>query len=64
MILLRTAVKQEGLHAAFMTKPGLPNVFSSGWHLHQSLAQTEGGQNVFTAEGALLSGVQNSPVLP
>ena len=59
MVLLRTAVKQaarrQGLHATFMTKPGLPNVFSSGWHLHQSLARTEGGQNVFTAAGALLS---------
>ncbi len=59
MILLRTAVKQvarrQGLHATFMTKPGLPNVFSSGWHLHQSLARTEGGQNAFTAADALLS---------
>ncbi len=59
MVLLRTAVKQvarrQGLHATFMTKPGLPNVFSSGWHLHQSLAQAEGGQNAFTAADALLS---------
>ncbi len=45
---LRTAVKQVsqrlGLHATFMTKPGLPNVFSSGWHLHQSLADLETGR--------------------
>jgi glutamine synthetase len=59
MIMLRTAVKQvarrHGLIATFMTKPGLPNVFSSGWHLHQSLAQLESGQNAFTAPDALLS---------
>ena len=59
MIMLRTAVKQvarrHGLHATFMTKPGLPNVFSSGWHLHQSLAQEATGQNAFTSPDALLS---------
>jgi glutamine synthetase len=58
MIMLRTAVKQvarrQGLVASFMTKPGLPNVFSSGWHLHQSLALAD-GSNAFTAADALLS---------
>ena len=41
MVLLRSAVKQvcrrQGYHATFMCRPGLPNVFSNGWHLHQSL---------------------------
>jgi glutamine synthetase len=59
MIMLRTAVKQvarrQGLIASFMTKPGLPNVFSSGWHLHQSLAYDDTGRNAFTSESALLS---------
>jgi glutamine synthetase len=59
MIMLRTAVKQvarrQGLVASFMTKPGLPNVFSSGWHLHQSLAHADSGQNAFTSESDLLS---------
>ncbi len=59
MIMLRTAVKQvarrHGLVATFMTKPGLPNVFSSGWHLHQSLADLETGENAFMAADALLS---------
>ena len=59
MIHLRTAVKQVArrlnLHATFMTKPGLPNVFSAGWHLHQSLADGDTGQNAFTSAGALLS---------
>jgi glutamine synthetase len=58
MIMLRTAVKQvarrQGLVASFMTKPGLPNVFSSGWHLHQSLGLAD-GSNAFTAADALLS---------
>ena len=59
MILLRMAVKQVsrrmGLVASFMTKPGLPNVFSSGWHLHQSLASRETGGNVFVSTGGILS---------
>ncbi len=37
-----------------MTKPGLPNVFSSGWHLHQSLARLETGERLHRPE-ALLS---------
>jgi glutamine synthetase len=52
MVLLRSAVKQiarrHGYHATFMCRPRLPNVMSSGWHLHQSLAK--GGRNAFTAE--------------
>jgi glutamine synthetase len=52
MLLFRTAVKQicrrNGLHATFMTKPALPNFFSSGWHLHQSLVTASGGGNAFT----------------
>lgn len=52
MLLFRTATKQicrrMGLHATFMTKPALPNFFSSGWHLHQSLISSDGGANAFT----------------
>jgi glutamine synthetase len=52
MVLLRSAVKQiasrNGYHATFMCRPKLPNVMSSGWHLHQSLAK--GGRNAFSAE--------------
>jgi glutamine synthetase len=52
MLLFRTAVKQicrrHGLHATFMTRPGLPNFFASGWHLHESLRDTAGGRNAFT----------------
>jgi glutamine synthetase len=51
MLLFRTAAKQlcrrNGYHATFMTRPALPNFFSSGWHLHQSLRQSDGG-NAFT----------------
>ena len=46
MVLFRSMVKQVcarmGLHATFMTRPGLPNFFSSGWHLHQSLVDPDG----------------------
>src|ERR1700687_5740784 len=51
MILLRSAVKQichrHGYHATFMCRPKLPNVFASGWHLHQSIVSRAGGENAF-----------------
>lgn len=62
MILFRSAVKQichrHGYHATFMCRPGLPNLFSSGWHLHQSLCDSETGENLFVPasdEGSALS---------
>jgi glutamine synthetase len=52
MLLFRTATKQvcrrAGYHATFMTRPALPNFFSSGWHLHQSLCDVDGRENLFT----------------
>ncbi len=49
-ILVRSAVKQvcarNGLHASFMSRPRLPGVVSSGWHLHQSLRDADGA-NLF-----------------
>ncbi len=57
MVLLRSAVKQiarrHGYHATFMCRPKLPNVMSSGWHLHQSLAK--GGRNAFASDKEDLS---------
>jgi glutamine synthetase len=51
MVLLRSAVKQicrrHGLHATFMCRPRIPNVMSSGWHLHQSLKDRRTGANAF-----------------
>jgi glutamine synthetase len=61
MVLFRSAVKQiarrHGLHATFMCRPKLPNVFSSGWHLHQSLKSLADGSNAFVSdkEGSILS---------
>lgn len=61
MVLFRSAVKQiarrNGLHATFMCRPKIPNVMSSGWHLHQSLKDTKTGTNAFTParQGELLS---------
>ncbi len=53
MVLLRSAIKQiarrNGYHATFMCRPRLPNVMSSGWHLHQSLRARAGGANAFMA---------------
>ncbi|MGQ0544006.1 MAG: glutamine synthetase family protein [Betaproteobacteria bacterium] len=51
MVLFRSAVKQitrrHGYHATFMCRPRLPNVMSSGWHLHQSLSRE--GKNAFVS---------------
>jgi glutamine synthetase len=51
MVLFRSAVKQicrrHGLHATFMCRPRIPNVMSSGWHLHQSLRDRKTGANAF-----------------
>jgi glutamine synthetase len=51
MVLFRSAVKQiarrHGYHATFMCRPKLPNVFASGWHLHQSLVSRASGENAF-----------------
>jgi glutamine synthetase len=54
MVLFRSAVKQiarrHGYHATFMCRPKLPNVFASGWHLHQSLVARASGENAFMAK--------------
>ncbi|RJG04764.1 glutamine synthetase [Noviherbaspirillum cavernae] len=61
MVLLRSAVKQicqrNGYHATFMCRPRIPNVMSSGWHLHQSMRRKSDGVNAFMPdeEGQVLS---------
>ena len=54
MILFRSATKQilrrNGYHATFMCRPRIPNVMSSGWHLHQSLRHLSDGVNAFIPE--------------
>ncbi|MEU6602994.1 glutamine synthetase family protein [Streptomyces flaveolus] len=65
VLLLRSALKQiarrHGYHVTFMCRPKIPRVFSSGWHLHQSLLHTgeRDGANAFVPEepGAVLSDV-------
>jgi glutamine synthetase len=51
MILFRAATKQiarrHGLLASFMCRPAQQNLFSSGWHLHQSLIERKRGSNAF-----------------
>ena len=51
MMLFRSAVKQicrrQGYLATFMCRPKVPNVLSSGWHLHQSLRDRRNGANAF-----------------
>jgi glutamine synthetase len=61
MVLLRSAVKQiarrHGYHATFMCRPKLPNVMSSGWHLHQSLKDLKVERNAFMSDKEDLSEV-------
>jgi glutamine synthetase len=60
MVLFRSATKQvaqrNGYHATFMCRPRLPNIMSSGWHLHQSLKDRKGA-NAFADPDAPLSAV-------
>jgi len=63
MVLFRAAVKQiarrNGLLASFMCRQALPNVMSSGWHLHQSLVDRKTRRNAFvSAEGLSPTGRQ------
>ena len=55
MMLFRAAAKQiarrHGCLASFMCRPALPNLFSSGWHLHQSLIEREAASvNAFAGD--------------
>src|SRR5215471_5856258 len=59
VVLFRSAVKQicqrRGLLATFMCRPALPNFFSSGWHLHESLLSRPDGHSAFASETDYLS---------
>lgn len=51
-LLFRNTVKQVcrrlGYHATFMARPAVPNLFGTGWHVHQSLGTHGHGDNLFT----------------
>ena len=61
MVLFRNAVKQlcrrHGYHATFMCRPRIPDVMSSGWHLHQSLRHRSDQSNAFAGQNDALSRV-------
>ena len=54
-LLFRSAVKQicrrNGYHASFMAHPQVPNVFPSGWHMHQSIRRIADEENIMMATG-------------
>jgi glutamine synthetase len=54
MVLFRSALKQvarrHGYLAILMCRPRLPNIFASGWHLHQSLLDARSGRNLFVSD--------------
>jgi len=57
MVLFRAAAKQlarrNGYLASFMCRPALPNLCSSGWHLHQSLVERKSKRNAFAGADGL-----------
>jgi glutamine synthetase len=54
MVLFRSAMKQtarrHGHLVSFMCRPRIPNVFSTGWHLHQSLTDRNTRANAFASQ--------------
>jgi glutamine synthetase len=61
VIHMRSAIKQVarrmGMMASFMTKPAMPNVYSCGWHLHESLAFLDGSGNAFASPDSVMSDI-------
>ena len=53
MVLFRSAMKQvarrHGYLLSFMCRPRFPQMFSSGWHLHQSLLDRKSKANLFVS---------------
>ena len=47
---MKQIARRHGYHATFMCRPKLPNVFASGWHLHQSIVSRASGENAFMAK--------------
>ena len=56
---MKQVCRRHGYLASFMCLPRIPNVFSSGWHMHQSLRDKRTGANalVLAAGSELLSPV-------
>ncbi len=52
--LAKEICAREGLLASFMPKPALPNAAANGWHIHQSLSDTN-GRNVFMSDDHTLT---------
>jgi len=61
VVLCRSAIRQlcrrAGYHATFMSRPLGADTASAGWHLHQSLVDTEVGGNAFASPDSALSEV-------
>ena len=53
-VLFRTATRQvcrrHGYVATFMCRPGFPGHYTSGWHLHQSIADAKTAENLFVPD--------------
>lgn len=54
----RQALRRAGWHASFVCMPPLPGSVASGWHLHQSLVDRDGGNAMVRAEAGGGGGAQ------
>jgi glutamine synthetase len=52
---VKQIARRNGYLASFMCRPALPNLMSSGWHLHQSLIDRKSKRNAFAFGGNGLS---------
>jgi glutamine synthetase len=59
---MKQTARRHGYLVSFMCRPRLPEIFSSGWHLHQSLVDARSGTNRFVSDkkGELLSSLGRS----
>ena len=47
---MKQVARRNGHLVSFMCRPRLPNMFASGWHLHQSLIDRKSGKQLFVVE--------------
>jgi glutamine synthetase len=48
---VRQALRRAGFHASFVCRPPFAGVMGSGWHLHQSLVDAQGGNAMVAGPG-------------
>jgi len=55
--MVKQVCRREGYHATFMCRPNLHNAMGNGWHLHQSVIDSDGNNLFMSEKGEALSSV-------